>query len=669
MSMRVVVVGGGIAGLSCAYYLRRRDFDVTVVESNRIGSGASFANGGWLCPAQAGPLPEPGLTLYGMRTFLDRDSALYFQPAYFPRLAPWLLRFWTYCNERDHAHGTSAIARLGHDIFDLVEQMRADGVECELYKQGMVFAARSPDDARNELRKLQPMREHGYDLPDDILTGAELHELEPALSRRCERFPDPRALARAARLDHGRPGRRAAPRRRRHPRGRRGGRAGAAGQPVDRRCAPPPATSKPTSSCWRPGRGRRSWPARSANALPMEPGKGYSFYARPEVMPSHAILLADVHVGCTPYGERIRIGGTMEFSGVNTRLDRRRINSIVTGAKESFLPWKTGEIEAEWAGMRPIPADGLPIIDRFGTFENTYVTTGHGMQGMTLAPPSGHALAEMIDDRAAPATAGAVPARPLPAHRAATRRPPAGPRGVTGDRRLRVAIIGSGNIGTDLMIKVERSPLLEVAGMAGIDPSSAGLQTARDHGHVVSDQGLAGLLELVGDIDLAFDATSAARPCRARPPAGRARHPQRRPDAGGARARGRSAGEPDGAPGCGRGQPRHLWRPGHDSDRRRPQRRRRGGIRRDRLDHLVALGRAGHAAEHRRVHDGHGARPRDHRRRAPGEGDHHPQPGEPADHDAQHHLRRDGRVPIRQPSRRPSPPPSPPSPPTFRATG
>ena len=135
-------------------------------------------------PGPAGPLPEPGLTLYGMRTFLDRDSALYFQPAYFPRLAPWLLRFWTYCNERDHAHGTSAIARLGHDIFELVEQMRADGVECELYKQGMVFAARSPDDARNELRKLQPMREHGYELPDDILTGAELHELEPALSEK-----------------------------------------------------------------------------------------------------------------------------------------------------------------------------------------------------------------------------------------------------------------------------------------------------------------------------------------------------------------------------------------------------------------------------------------------------------------------------------------------------
>jgi acetaldehyde dehydrogenase (acetylating) len=75
--------------------------------------------------------------------------------------------------------------------------------------------------------------------------------------------------------------------------------------------------------------------------------------------------------------------------------------------------------------------------------------------------------------------------------------------------RLRVAIIGTGNIGTDLMFKVERSPLLELAGVAGIDPSSAGMALTRDRGHPVSETGLAGLLDLVPDIGLAFDATSA----------------------------------------------------------------------------------------------------------------------------------------------------------------
>jgi acetaldehyde dehydrogenase (acetylating) len=76
--------------------------------------------------------------------------------------------------------------------------------------------------------------------------------------------------------------------------------------------------------------------------------------------------------------------------------------------------------------------------------------------------------------------------------------------------KLRVAIIGTGNIGTDLMIKVDRSPWLELVGIAGIDPLSDGLAKARARGHTVTDRGLAELLELVDDIDLVFDATSAA---------------------------------------------------------------------------------------------------------------------------------------------------------------
>jgi acetaldehyde dehydrogenase len=83
--------------------------------------------------------------------------------------------------------------------------------------------------------------------------------------------------------------------------------------------------------------------------------------------------------------------------------------------------------------------------------------------------------------------------------------------------KLRVAIIGSGNIGTDLMMKIARSPSLELVGVAGIDPESDGLRKARERGITVSHDGLAGLLELVDEIDLAFDATSAgAHPEHAR---------------------------------------------------------------------------------------------------------------------------------------------------------
>ncbi len=90
--MKVVVVGGGISGLCCAYYLRKRDVDVTIVDSTHVGArtASSWGNGGWIAPAQAGPLPEPGLTVYGLRALLNADSALYFRPGYLPHLAPWL---------------------------------------------------------------------------------------------------------------------------------------------------------------------------------------------------------------------------------------------------------------------------------------------------------------------------------------------------------------------------------------------------------------------------------------------------------------------------------------------------------------------------------------------------------------------------------------------------
>lgn len=78
------------------------------------------------------------------------------------------------------------------------------------------------------------------------------------------------------------------------------------------------------------------------------------------------------------------------------------------------------------------------------------------------------------------------------------------------DGRLRVAIIGSGNIGTDLMIKIGRSPDLELVGVAGIDPDSDGLRRARELGYTATDKGLSDLLERVPELDLAFDATSAA---------------------------------------------------------------------------------------------------------------------------------------------------------------
>jgi D-amino-acid dehydrogenase len=393
----VAVVGAGIAGLCCAYYLRQRDVEVTVVDAEPVGSRAasSHGNGGWICPAQAGPLPEPGLTIHGLRALLNADSALYFKPAYLPRLTPWLVRFWTYCNERDFDAGTSALAALGKRAFELVEGMVADEIEFELYKLGFVCATADEATARKVLRSLQGMRRHGFRLPDDVIVGDELHAFEPSLSEKAA------AGFHMAEQWHVRSSTLVA------------GLAQslrAKGVQLSERTRVEGFDARDgTLRALRTTQGEvgadafvlaaGSWTSALARRLgvrfPMQPGKGYTFMVRPKTMPRHGILFADIHAGATPLGDRVRIGGTMEFSGFSLELDRRRIDTVHRLARE-YIELEQPDYEEPWAGLRPLTPDGLPVLDWARPFTNVAVATGYSMLGMTLGPPAGEAIAEML---------------------------------------------------------------------------------------------------------------------------------------------------------------------------------------------------------------------------------------------------------------------------------
>jgi D-amino-acid dehydrogenase len=395
--VRVAVVGAGIAGLCCAYYLRKHDVDVVVLDAEPVGSrvASSYGNGGWICPAQAGPLPEPGLTVYGMRALLARDSALHFRPGYLPRLLPWLARFWTYCNQRDYDAGTAALAALGKRVFQLVDEMAEDGIEPEIYKLGMICATADEPQARNVLESLQGMRKHGFELPDDLLLGDELHAVEPSLSDRVQAGfylaeqwhvrPTTMTLEIARRL-------------------RETGveiREGARVDGFDRRNGTVRAArttqGEVPADAFVLAAG--SWTTQLARTLglrlPMQPGKGYSFLIAPKIVPRHGILFADIHAGATPLGDRVRIGGTMEFSGYGLEVDRRRIDTVFRLAKD-YIELERPDYEEPWAGLRPMTVDGLPIVDRAPGYGNAYVATGYSMLGMTIAPPAGEELARMV---------------------------------------------------------------------------------------------------------------------------------------------------------------------------------------------------------------------------------------------------------------------------------
>lgn len=101
---------------------------------------------------------------------------------------------------------------------------------------------------------------------------------------------------------------------------------------------------------------------------------------------------------------RLRLAGTIEFSGLNSRLDRRRIDALVHAARGYFPVLDWSDVTEEWTGMRPLCPDGLPVLDRVPGISNAYLATGHSTLGITLAAVTGVHMAEYIRTGKSPAS-------------------------------------------------------------------------------------------------------------------------------------------------------------------------------------------------------------------------------------------------------------------------
>ena len=115
------------------------------------------------------------------------------------------------------------------------------------------------------------------------------------------------------------------------------------------------------------------------------------------------MIFEEAHVVATPFADRIRLGGTMEFDGDEPRFDQRRVRAIV----ESMLTFLDLDLDLDayfdpWSGSRPMTPDGLPLLGRPHGFENMVVAGGHGMFGLSLAPATALALSELIIDGRSP---------------------------------------------------------------------------------------------------------------------------------------------------------------------------------------------------------------------------------------------------------------------------
>ncbi|MEA2512563.1 MAG: D-amino-acid dehydrogenase [Thermomicrobiales bacterium] len=397
MTERIVVVGGGVIGLCAAFALERRGCRVTVVTAGEPGEGASAVNAGWIVPSLSEPVPAPGLVRTSLRWMGRSDSPLYIQPRPNPELLRWLVAFWRHCNARAYAAGLAATAELNRRSFALYDELTAAGVRFEQHRTGVLFAYVSPAALEHDLRAMEPLRQFGMDVPSPVW-GDDVRELEPALGDAItggfwfsqERHIRPDTLT-AGLVEH----------------------LTARGVEIRSRTRVTGfdrVNDRITNVRLERGRleadavliAAGSWTPRVARLagvrVPIQPGKGYCLdYAPPPFPVRHALYLHEARVAVTPLDGLTRLAGTMEFSGINDRIRPERVAAIARAGATGLRNWPTdlGTARAG-SGMRPMTPDGLPVIGPLKGYRNLTVASGHAMLGVTLAPATGEAIAEVI---------------------------------------------------------------------------------------------------------------------------------------------------------------------------------------------------------------------------------------------------------------------------------
>jgi len=146
-----------------------------------------------------------------------------------------------------------------------------------------------------------------------------------------------------------------------------------------------------------------SWSARLGTAaginVPLQAGKGYSLtLSSPRKLPGPAALLTEARVAVSPMGDALRVGGTMELSGLDESIDPIRVRSVIDAFVRYYPDFSRDDFKGitPWRGLRPCSPDGLPYIGRTRRASNLLVGTGHAMMGVSLAPITGKLLAQLI---------------------------------------------------------------------------------------------------------------------------------------------------------------------------------------------------------------------------------------------------------------------------------
>ncbi len=394
----LVVIGGGVVGLSCAFSLVERGAKVTVIESRDGAHGASLVNAGWVTPSLADPVPAPGLVGSSMKWMLKADSPLYIRPGSMPGMSRWLFDFWRHCNARDFKAGGEACSELGRSTMELFDQMQSRGVEFEMHADGLLHAYMNPLMMEHDHAALASIIDKSIRMPE-IMDGDAVRAFEPAIGDAIQGgfwFDSDRSVQPGSLVDGLRDWLTEMGVEFRTDTTVTGFEKGGSGITAVN-------TNRGTIQCdgavIAAGVHSGQVSALAGRPLPIQGGKGYCLnYSPPPVEAKHPIYLHEARVAVTPFDGALRLAGTMEFSGINEVVRPKRVAALSRAASKMLRNVSPDPNKADsiGSGLRPMAPDGIPVIGLLNGYSNLSVATGHAMLGVTLGPSTGDVVAELM---------------------------------------------------------------------------------------------------------------------------------------------------------------------------------------------------------------------------------------------------------------------------------
>ena len=397
----IVIVGGGIIGLSTAYAALHEGSQVTVVDRiSNSGDNCSLGNAGMIVPSHFIPLAAPGAFGNAIKWMMDPESPFQVKPRMSWDLMKWGLRFFLASTETQVGQAAPLLRDLSFASRDLYLQWSDSGIDCSLAKKGLLMLCKSEVAMVEESEIAHRARDLG--IPAKTLNAPETYALDPNVTmniagsvyypKDCHLDPSQLLSSLKAKII-------------------------ALGGKIQHDCLVTGWKTKNQSiialetkhgeieadefvlsgGVWSEGLVKML-----KLQLPLQPGKGYSLtLPNPIELPNVCSILCEAKVAVTPIGSGLRFGGTMQIGELNQSIDPRRVNGILKSIPCYMPRFRVQHFEGiqPWCGLRPVSPDGLPYIGRTNAWKNLTIAAGHAMMGISLGPITGELVNHVLHGR------------------------------------------------------------------------------------------------------------------------------------------------------------------------------------------------------------------------------------------------------------------------------